>query len=148
MSDAEIQALRAKLAARPRSPDYRQRRKDMDARGLEYRVAADVVVEPVSVGDLHAEWLSTPGADRNSAILYLHGGGYVIGSLDSHRHLVAEAGRAGKCWALALDYRLAPEHPYPAAVDDAVSAYRHLLGRGMRPGRIAIAGDSAGGGLV
>jgi monoterpene epsilon-lactone hydrolase len=148
MSDPEIQALRAKLASRPRSPDYRQRRKDIDARGLEYGVAADVVVEPVSVGDLRAEWLSTPGADRNAAILYLHGGGYVIGSLDSHRHLVAEAGRAGASWALSLDYRLAPEHPFPAAVDDALTAYRFLLARGIRPNRIAIAGDSAGGGLV
>jgi acetyl esterase/lipase len=148
MSDAEIAALRAKLTSRPRSPDYRQRRKDIDARGLEYGVASDVVVEPVSVGDLRAEWLSTPGADRNSAILYLHGGGYVIGSLESHRHLVAEAGRAAKSWALSLDYRLAPEHPFPAAVDDALAAYRFLLARGIRPGRIAIAGDSAGGGLV
>jgi epsilon-lactone hydrolase len=148
MSDPEIQALRAKLASKPRSPDYRQRRKDLDARGLEYGVAPDVVVEPVSVGGLRAEWLSTPGADRNSAVLYLHGGGYVIGSLDSHRHLVAEAGRAAKSWALSLDYRLAPEHPFPAAVDDALAAYRFLLGRGIRPSRIAIAGDSAGGGQV
>jgi monoterpene epsilon-lactone hydrolase len=148
MSDAEIQVLRAKLAARPRSPDYRQRRRDIDARGLQYGVAADVVVEPVWVGDLRAEWLSTPGADRNAAILYLHGGGYVIGSLDSHRHLVAEAGRAAASWALSLDYRLAPEHPFPAAVDDALAAYRFLLARGIRPSRIAIAGDSAGGGLV
>jgi monoterpene epsilon-lactone hydrolase len=148
MSDAEIQALRAKLASRPRSADYRQRRRDIDARGLEYGVASDLAVEPVSVGDLRAEWLSAPGADRNSAILYLHGGGYVIGSLDSHRHLVAEAGRAASCWALSLDYRLAPEHPFPAAVDDALAAYRFLLARGIRPGSIAIAGDSAGGGLV
>ena len=66
MSHPEIVALRAKLGSQPRSPDYRQRRKDIDARGLEYGVAADVVVEPVSVGDLRAEWLSTPGADRIS----------------------------------------------------------------------------------
>ena len=148
MSDPEIVALRAKLASRPRPDDYHQRRKDIDARGLEYGVAADVVVEPVSVGDLRAEWLSTPGADHSSAILYLHGGGYVIGSLDSHRHLVAEAGRAAASWALSLDYRLAPEHPFPAAVEDALAAYRFLLARGIRPGKIAIGGDSAGGGLV
>src|SRR5437763_69940 len=86
--------------------------------------------------------------DRDAALLYVHGGGYVIGSLDSHRHLVSEAGRAAKAWALALDYRLAPEHPFPAAVEDAVSGYRYLLSREIRPGRIAIAGDSAGGGLV
>src|ERR1700686_3198528 len=114
MSDAEITALRAKLASRPRSADYKQRRKAIDARGLEYGLASDVVVEPVSVGDLRAEWLSTPGADRNAALLYLHGGGYVIGSLDSHRHLVAEAGRMAAFWALSLDYRLPPRAPLPA----------------------------------
>ncbi|MGE0258896.1 MAG: alpha/beta hydrolase [Alphaproteobacteria bacterium] len=148
MADAEIVALRAKLAARPRSPDYRQRRLDLDARGREYGVPADVAVEPVSANGVRAEWTSTPGAADDAAILYLHGGGYVIGSLDSHRHVVAEAGREAGCWALALDYRLAPEHPFPAPVDDALAGYRYLLGRGIKPGRIAIAGDSAGGGLV
>jgi len=148
MADAEIAAFRAKLASLPRSPDYRQRRLDFDALGRAFLVPADVSVEPVSANGVRAEWISTPGAADYAAILYLHGGGYVIGSLDSHRHLVAEAGRAAGCWSLALDYRLAPEHPFPAAVDDALAAYRYLLGRGIRPGRIAIAGDSAGGGLV
>jgi monoterpene epsilon-lactone hydrolase len=148
MPDTEIAALRAKLASRPRSPDYRQRRLDIDARGREYGLPSDVAVEPVSAGGVRAEWTATPAAAGDAAILYLHGGGYVIGSLDSHRHLVAEIGRAAGCRALALDYRLAPEHPYPAAVDDALAGYRYLLGRGVRPGRIAIAGDSAGGGLV
>ena len=148
MSDTEIGALRQKLASRPRSDDYRQRRKDMDAGFSQYGVARDVTVEPVSANGVRAEWTSTPRDDRDAALLYVHGGGYVIGSLDSHRHLVSEAGRAAKAWALALDYRLAPEHPFPAAVDDAVSGYRYLLSRGIRPGRIAIAGDSAGGGLV
>jgi len=148
MADTEIVALRAKLESRPRSPDYRQRRLDIDARGREYGLPSDVSVEPVSVGGVRAEWTATPGAVSDAAILYLHGGGYVIGSLDSHRHLVGEAGRAAGCWALALDYRLAPEHPFPAAVDDAVAGYRYLLGRGIKPGRITIAGDSAGGGLV
>jgi acetyl esterase/lipase len=148
MADTEIMALRAKLASRPRSPDYRQRRLDLDALGRAFPVPSDVSLEPVNANGVRAEWTATPGAAGDAAILYLHGGGYVIGSLDSHRHLVAEAGRAAGCWALALDYRLAPEHPFPAAVDDAVAAYRYLLGRGIRPGRIAIAGDSAGGGLV
>src|SRR5438445_2668452 len=148
MNDPEIVALRAKLASRPRSDDYHQRRRDIDARGLAYGLAGDVVVEPVTVGGLRAEWISTPNTERDAALLYLHGGGYVIGSLDSHRHLVAEAGRAAGCWALALDYRMAPEHPFPAAVEDAVAGYRYLLGRGIKPARIAIAGDSAGGGLV
>ncbi len=148
MSDPQIGALRAKLAARPRSDDYRQRRQDIDARGLAYGIAADVGVEPLSANGVRAEWTTTPNASRDGALLYLHGGGYVIGSLDSHRHLVAEAGRACAVGALALDYRLAPEHPFPAAVEDALAGYRHLLARGLAPGRIAIAGDSAGGGLV
>ena len=148
MSDAEIGALRAKLASRPRSDDYRQRRKDIDARGLQYGIAPDVGVEPVTANGVKAEWTATPNDLRDAALLYLHGGGYVIGSLDSHRHLAAEAGRAAGIAALALDYRLAPEHPFPAAVDDAIAGYRFLLGRGISPGRVAIAGDSAGGGLV
>jgi acetyl esterase/lipase len=148
MSDAEIGALRAKLAAQPRSDDYRQRRNDIDARGLAYGLPADVGVEPATAGGVRAEWTTTPNATRDAALLYLHGGGYVIGSLDSHRHLVAEAGRVCAVAALALDYRLAPEHPFPAAVEDALAGYRFLLGRGVAAGRIAIAGDSAGGGLV
>jgi len=148
MSDTEIGALRAKLASRVRSDDYRQRRKDMDAAFAQYGVARDVRVEPVTANGVRAEWTSTPEDNRDAALLYVHGGGYVIGSLDSHRHLVSEAGRAAKAWALALDYRLAPEHPFSAAVEDTVSGYRYLLSRGIRPGRIAIAGDSAGGGLV
>ena len=148
MSDAEIGALRAKLASRPRSDDYRQRRKDIDARGLQYALAPDVGVEPVTANGVRAEWTATPRDARDAALLYLHGGGYVIGSLDSHRHLAAEAGRAAGIAALALDYRLAPEHPFPAAVDDALAGYRFLLARGIKPERVAIAGDSAGGGLV
>jgi len=148
MSDAEIDALRAKLAARPRSDDYRQRRKDIDARGLAYTLASDVGVEPIIANGVCAEWTTTPNDARDAALMFLHGGGYVIGSLDSHRHLAAEAGRACGIAALALDYRLAPEHPFPAAVEDALAGYRFLLARGLAPARIAIAGDSAGGGLV
>jgi len=148
MGDTEIGALRAKLASRVRSDDYRQRRKDMDAAFSQYRVAPEVTVEPVTANGVRAEWTSTPQDDRDAALLYVHGGGYVIGSLDSHRHVVSEAGRAARAWALALDYRLAPEHPFPAAVEDAVAGYRYLLSRGARPGRIAIAGAVAGGGLV
>jgi epsilon-lactone hydrolase len=148
MSDSEIGALRAKLASRVRSEDYGQRRRDMDAGFLQYGIARDVTVEPVTANGVRAEWTSTPQDNRDAALLYFHGGGYVIGSLNSHRHLVSEAGRAAKAWALALDYRLAPEHPFPAAVEDAVSGYCYLLSRGIRPGRIAVAGDSAGGGLV
>jgi monoterpene epsilon-lactone hydrolase len=148
MSDPEIRALRDILAARVRSDDIAQRRRDIDARGRQYRLAADITVEPVKANGVGAEWTATPEADRSKAIFYLHGGGYVIGSLDSHRHLAAEVGRAARARTLALEYRLAPEHPFPAAVEDAVAGYRFLLAGGVQPGGITIAGDSAGGGLV
>src|ERR1700746_2420165 len=148
MSDTKMGARKKTRATRERADDYRQRRKDFDSGFSQYGIARDVTVEPVTANGVRAEWTSTPRDDRDAALLYVHGGGYVIGSLDSHRHLVSEAGRAAQAWALALDYRLAPEHPFPAAVEDAVSGYRYLLSRGILPGRIAIAGDSAGGGLV
>ena len=121
MADPEIAALRSKLTSRPRSEDYRQRRRDFDALGRQYSLAPDVTMEPLTANGVRAGWTSTQNDVRDAALLYLHGGGYVIGSLDSHRHLVAEAGRAAGRWALALDYRLAPEHPFPAAVEDAVA---------------------------
>jgi acetyl esterase/lipase len=148
MADPEITALRTLIASRPRATDVNQRRKDMDARGKNFPIAADVKVEKVNANGVPSEWTSTPDAAAGKAILYLHGGGYVIGSLDSHRHVAAEAGRAAGTRTLAIDYRLAPEHPFPAAVEDSVAAYRFLLNSGIAPGNIAIAGDSAGGGLV
>lgn len=146
--DPEIQALREQIAARPRATGLAQRRRDIDARGCQFGTPADVTVEPVSANGVPAEFTSTPTADPGRTILYLHGGGYVIGSLDSHRHLAAEAGRAAGARTLAIDYRMAPEHRFPAAVEDALSAYRFLLDGGDAPGRICIAGDSAGGGLA
>jgi epsilon-lactone hydrolase len=148
MADPEIIALRAKLAQRVRAPEVAQRRRDFDARSQEYAVAADVTVEPVTANGVPAEWTATPDAARDSAILFLHGGGYVIGSLVSHRHMVSEMGRAARTRTLALAYRLAPEHPFPAPVEDTLAGYRFLLSQGLAPGRIALAGDSAGGGLV
>jgi len=148
MADPEIVALRAKLAMRVRAPEIAQRRKDFDARSQEYQVAADVTIEPVTANGVPAEWTATPDAARDGAILYLHGGGYVIGSLVSHRHMVSEIGRAARTRTLALDYRLAPEHPFPAPVEDTLAGYRFLLAQGLAPDRIALAGDSAGGGLV
>jgi len=148
MADPEIAAIRAVIASRTRATEIAQMRKDIDARGLNFGLPGDVTVEPVSTNGVPAEWTSTPGADTSKAILYLHGGGYVIGSLDSHRHVVAEAGRAAGCRTLAIDYRMAPEHPFPAAVEDSVAAYRFLLDSGLAANNIAIAGDSAGGGLV
>jgi acetyl esterase/lipase len=105
-------------------------------------------VTSVKAGGVPAEWVVDPEADDDRVVLYLHGGGYSLGSLDSHRLLVANISRAAKARVLSVDYRLAPEHPYPAAVDDAVAAYRWLLGQGVNADRIVISGDSAGGGLT
>ena len=148
MSDPEIGALRALIASRPRAIELAQMRLDIDARGKNFGLPSNVTVDRVDAGGVPSEWTSTPDSRTDAAILYLHGGGYVIGSLDSHRHLAAEAGRAAGMRTLAIDYRLAPEHPFPAAVDDTVAAYRFLLKSGISADRIAIAGDSAGGGLV
>ena len=148
MSDSEIASLRALIAARPRAAEIAQMRRDIDQRGKDFGLAADVAVQTVDAHGVRAEWTSTPDADRSSAILYLHGGGYVIGSLDSHRHVAAEVGRASGARTLAVDYRLAPEHPFPAPVEDTLTAYRYLLENDIQPKHIALAGDSAGGGLV
>lgn len=148
MSDPEILALREIIAKRVRSDDIAQRRRDIDARGLQYKLPADARVEPVNANGVKAEWSGTADAEPARVVLFLHGGGYVIGSLDSHRHLVVEVGRAARARTLAVDYRLAPEHPFPAAVDDSLDAYRFLLADGVLPANITITGDSAGGGLV
>jgi acetyl esterase/lipase len=113
-----------------------------------FPVGADIKREAVDAGGVKAEWLSAPDADVGRAVLYLHGGGYVIGSINTHRSLAANLSRASKARVLVIDYRLAPEHPHPAAVDDSVAAYRWMLGQGLKPARIAVAGDSAGGGLT
>src|SRR5262249_6810310 len=103
--------------------------------------------EKVDAGGVKAEWITAPGAAPDRAILYFHGGGYVLGSIHSHRDMCERLSRAAQARVLALDYRLAPEHPFPAAVEDARAAYRWLLKQGLSPKRIALAGDSAGGGV-
>jgi epsilon-lactone hydrolase len=94
-------------------------------------IAADVKCEKVSAGGVPAEWVVSPNAEPARVILYLHGGGYVIGSINTHRELASRLSRAAAARVLVIDYRLAPEHPHPAAVDDAVAAYRWLLSQGV-----------------
>lgn len=109
---------------------------------------AGVTGTPVTAGGVPAEWIADEGAAADRALLYLHGGGYVAGSIDSHRNLTGHLAKALGIRVLALNYRLAPEHPHPAPVQDSVSAYRWLLTEGFRPEHLMIAGDSAGGGLT
>lgn len=148
MKDPEIGGIREFLANSDFPEDTIELRKSYDGMSELFPPAADVTLEKVSANGVSAEWSSTPGAAQDRVIMYVHGGGYVIGSVASHRHLVTELGRAAGTRALSLDYRLAPEHPFPAAVDDALAGYRFLLAQGFAPTKIAIAGDSAGGGLT
>jgi acetyl esterase/lipase len=145
---AEIDAVRDLLHALPRPADLAERRERMDAICSVDPVAPDIRFEPAAIGGVPAEWSLAPGSDPAGALLYFHGGGYCSGSIRSHRRMVAEAGRAAGLRTLALGYRLAPEHPFPAALDDAVAAYGFLLDQGIRPERIVVGGDSAGGGLT
>ena len=100
------------------------------------------------LGGVPGAWVTRAGQAEHGVLLYLHGGGFVIGSLSGYRHLVARLGAAAGLRAYFVDYRLAPEHPCPAAPDDALAAYRALLEAGHDPARIALAGDSAGGNLA
>lgn len=102
----------------------------------------------VSANAVRAAWIGGAGADPNRAILFFHGGGFQIGSVESHRSLMANIAAGTGCRVLGVEYRLAPEHRFPAPVEDAVTAYDWLIAQGFAPGRVALAGDSAGGGLA
>jgi acetyl esterase/lipase len=112
------------------------------------KVPAGTLVSPVLVEGIGAEWVRAPTAQMDRAVLYLHGGGFVMGSPATHRELAARLSAVANAAVLVLDYRLAPEHPFPAAVQDAVAAHRWLLGSGYSNAQLAIGGDSAGGGLA
>ncbi|MBU6241905.1 MAG: alpha/beta hydrolase [Acidobacteria bacterium] len=107
-----------------------------------------VSIEPEDVDGLSALWCRPEGARPDAVVLYFHGGGYVLQSATSHRKLTSHLAARSGCNVLSVNYRLAPEHPHPAAVDDALKAFKWLQTKGFAPGKIAVAGDSAGGGLA
>jgi acetyl esterase/lipase len=151
MSQQQLQAIVEMLRAQPvvnPNASVEEARAGFEQVTSMFPVDADIKREVVSAGGVKAEWVSAPDADAGRAVLYLHGGGYVIGSINTHRSLAARLSRASGARVLVIDYRLAPEHPHPAAVDDAVAAYRWMLAQGLKPARITVAGDSAGGGLT
>jgi monoterpene epsilon-lactone hydrolase len=132
-----IEAIRAAAAAAPPATTIDEQRAQFAA-GMSLRpVGDDVVATDVVVGGVPALDVRTSADDRGGVLLYLHGGGYVVGSPRTHLALTS-----------SLDYRLAPEHPFPAAVDDARSAYDAIVAGGVPPEHVVIAGDSAGGGLA
>jgi monoterpene epsilon-lactone hydrolase len=149
LPDQDLIELRKLIAANPLPTNLEALRLAVDSDSERFPLDPDINVERVSVAiGVSAEWTWTEAADPARVVLYLHGGGYVFGSILSHRHLVAEIGRTSGSRTLAIDYRLSPENPFPAAVDDALASYRFLLEEGFEPRHIAFAGDSAGGGLV
>jgi monoterpene epsilon-lactone hydrolase len=148
MSSNEIDAVRELLRSKPRPAGFAERRERLDAIGSTSPPAGDIRLEPIDANGVAAEWSLAPGSDPSKVLLFFHGGGYCSGSIVSHRGMVTEAGRAARARTLAVGYRLAPEHPFPAASEDARSAYRFLLDQGIAPSKIVIGGDSAGGGLT
>src|SRR5436190_1218371 len=147
MTQSEIDAVRALLTVKPRPVGWAERRARLDEVGSVWPIADDVQLTPVDLGGVAGEWSIVPGSDKGRVLLFFHGGGYCSGSIRSHRRMVTEAGRAAGMRTLAVGYRLAPEHPFPAALDDALRAWFFLRARGVAAAAIAIGGDSAGGGL-
>lgn len=151
--DPEIAGVRALLAARqPRpgapSPTVAERRAAMDAAGEMGALPTGCFHEPASMGGVRCERVVPQGAVAGRSMLYLHGGAYTAGSPRSHRPLVARLADASRTVAIAADYRLGPEHRFPAAVEDAVAVYSAILAAGTEPSQLVVAGDSAGGGLA
>ena len=148
MAKTEIDAIRALLVAKARPVGWHERRARLDEVGSNWPPAADVTCEAVDCDGVPGEWSRVAGSEASRVLLYFHGGGYCSGSIVSHRRLVTEAGRAASARTLAIDYRRAPEHPYPAAHDDAITAWRFLRNQGIAAEHIAVGGDSAGGNLA
>lgn len=144
--DLAIARIRAVYRSWNRDTSVAQMRSDWDAAFGGSN--APVACERVSAGGIDGEWIFPANAPEDKAILFFHGGGFRIGSVASHRDLIAQIALASGCRVLAINYRLAPEHRFPAALDDAIAAYGWLLDRGLKPGNIAFAGDSAGGNLA
>jgi acetyl esterase/lipase len=150
MTAAQLDSLVTLLRSRPapETRDVAQARARFEKLAGFLGGAPDARCEKVDAGGVAAEWIMAPGCDPGRAVLYLHGGGYAIGSINTHRRLAYDISAASAAAILVIDYRLAPEHPFPAALDDATTAWRWLGQQGFPARRLAIAGDSAGGGLT
>jgi len=150
MASNELQMVIEMLRSIPKIADLsiEEQRAQMETGFTQFQLPTDVRCDSVDAGGVPAEWITTPGVVAERVIYYLHGGGYVMGSVNTHREMVSRLSRAANARVLIIDYRLAPENPFPAAVDDSVAAYRWLLSVGVAPTQLVIAGDSAGGGLT
>ena len=150
MASPELQEVQSLLAntVRPAGTPVDVRRQAYEDLMSRFPIPSDVSVERVDAGGVPGDWVSVPDSRSDHAILYLHAGGNVLCSAFTHRGLAAHLSVAADARVLIIDFRRAPEHPFPAALDDTVTAYRWLLDRGFAPEQMAIAGDSGGGALV
>ncbi len=150
ISDAarQFHALLEALPVSDTRPTIEEARALSDGWAIATAEPEDVAYEPVDAGGVAAEWTVPAGADAERVLLYLHGGGYSVGSIASHRKLVGHLTSAAGVKGLSVEYRLAPENPFPAGLDDAVTAFSFLLDEGFDAGHIGVGGDSAGGGLA
>lgn len=151
MSAEELQAINAMLGqmkAQMGASSWTERRRNMEAGIGAFPSDISIELKAVDAHGVKGEWQWMAGTATDAAMLYVHGGGYAIGSITTHRSMTSSIAKDLKGRVLSLDYRLAPEHPCPAAVEDALSAYRFLLDQGVKPAKTVIAGDSAGGGLT
>jgi monoterpene epsilon-lactone hydrolase len=146
----ELEALVSKLksARGPTNPTVQQLRSGWEKIAAELPIPDDVQFRVEALSGVSGEWASLPGSLAGPFVLYFHGGGYNIGSVASYRQFVGRLSKACEYNVLSVEYRLAPEHKFPAAVEDALTAYRSLLSKGHSPKDIIFAGDSAGGGLA
>lgn len=141
-------ALKNRVTGRSGLLDVARERADVESMARMFRPIGPIECEPVSADGVPAEWIHQPGRVPRRAVLFLHGGSFVCGSIASHRTLAGNVALASDSQVLLIDYRLAPEHPFPAAVEDTLTAYAWLLAQGFPPGQLAVAGDSAGGNLA
>ncbi len=150
MTTRELSTLLDLLTSRPKpeNPTPAVLRERLLELSELFPVPDDLASERVDANGVPGAFFAAPGADPARCVYYLHGGGYVIGSVDTHRVLTHDLSRASGMRVLSMDYRLAPEHPFPAGLEDSVTGYRWLLESGVAPENIVIAGDSAGGGLT
>ncbi|MCF7807048.1 MAG: alpha/beta hydrolase [Candidatus Marinimicrobia bacterium] len=140
--------IRRLMKSRPDHLDVAISRADNEALSSYFKSKIPFESEPVMIDETPAEWIIPAGVSTEATILFFHGGAYNSGSIHTHRSLVVNIAHASNARGLNVDYRLAPEYPFPAALEDARAAYDWLLEQGLEPGKIAIAGDSAGGGLT
>ncbi len=144
---AQLEEEKARATTLP-PPTWEEMRTQYEELGKLFPAAEEAEQNDAELGDCYARRFAGSGSDTSRAVLYLHGGGYTTGSITTHHAITSRLALAAGCPVYALDYRLAPEHPFPAAVEDATAAFRDLVKQGVDASCIAVAGDSAGGGLT